>query len=32
MTEPLLEVRDLRVVFQTEEGLLTAVDDVAFTL
>ena len=32
MTEPLLEVRDLRVGFQTEEGLLTAVDDVAFTL
>jgi oligopeptide/dipeptide ABC transporter ATP-binding protein len=32
MTEPLLKVRDLRVGFQTEQGLLTAVDDVAFTL
>jgi oligopeptide/dipeptide ABC transporter ATP-binding protein len=32
MTEPLLEVRDLRVGFQTEQGLLTAVDDVDFTL
>ena len=32
MTKPLLEVRNLRVGFQTEQGLLTAVDDVAFTL
>jgi len=32
MTETLLEVRDLRVGFQTEQGLLTAVDDVDFIL
>ena len=32
MNEPLLEVRDLRVGFQTEQGLLTAVDEVSFTL
>lgn len=32
MPGPLLEVRDLRVGFQTEQGLLTAVDDVDFTL
>jgi len=32
MTDTLLEVRDLRVGFQTEQGLLTAVDDVDFTL
>jgi oligopeptide/dipeptide ABC transporter ATP-binding protein len=28
----LLEIRDLRVAFQTEQGLLTAVDEVDFTL
>jgi ABC-type dipeptide/oligopeptide/nickel transport system ATPase component len=32
MATPLLEVRDLRVGFQTDHGLLTAVDDVDFTL
>jgi len=32
MNEPLLEVRDLRVGFQTDHGLLVAVDDVDFTL
>ena len=32
MPSPLLEVRDLRVGFQTDHGLLTAVDDVDFTL
>ncbi len=32
MTETLLEVRDLRVGFQTERGLLTAVDEVDFIL
>ncbi|MBE7493755.1 MAG: ATP-binding cassette domain-containing protein [Verrucomicrobiaceae bacterium] len=32
MAGPILEVRDLRVGFQTEQGLLTAVDDVDFTL
>jgi peptide/nickel transport system ATP-binding protein len=31
-TSALLEVRDLRVAFQTEQGLLTAVDEVGFTL
>ncbi|MCB1203027.1 MAG: ABC transporter ATP-binding protein, partial [Verrucomicrobiae bacterium] len=32
MNEPLLEVRDLRVGFQTDHGLLVAVDDVDFSL
>jgi oligopeptide/dipeptide ABC transporter ATP-binding protein len=32
MNEPLLEVRDLRVGFQTDQGLLVAVDDVDLTL
>ncbi len=32
MKKRLLEVRNLRVGFQTEQGLLTAVDDVDFTL
>ncbi len=32
MAGPLLHVRNLRVGFQTEQGLLTAVDDVDFTL
>ena len=32
MANPLLEVRNLRVGFQTDNGLLTAVDDVDFTL
>ena len=32
MAAPLLEVRNLRVGFQTDDGLLTAVDDVSFTL
>ncbi len=32
MATPLLEVRNLRVGFQTDNGLLTAVDDVDFTL
>ena len=32
MAAPLLEVRNLRVGFQTDNGLLTAVDDVDFTL
>jgi oligopeptide/dipeptide ABC transporter ATP-binding protein len=32
MTAPLLEVRDLRVGFQTDHGLLVAVDEVDFTL
>ena len=27
---PLLEVRDLRIEFETEEGLITAVDGVSF--
>jgi peptide/nickel transport system ATP-binding protein len=31
-TEPLLQVRDLRVGFNTERGLLTAVDGVSFDL
>jgi peptide/nickel transport system ATP-binding protein len=30
--EPLLQVRDLQVAFQTEQGLLTAVDQVSFDL
>ena len=29
---PLLEVRDLRAGFQTDQGLLTAVDEVSFVL
>lgn len=32
MTEPLLSVRNLRVGFQTDDGLLTAVDDVSFSI
>lgn len=32
MNEPLLEIRDLRVGFQTDHGLLVAVDDVDLTL
>ena len=32
MSEPLLEVRDLRVHFPTEDGLVKAVDGVTFTL
>ncbi len=32
MSEPLLEVRGLRVGFRTEKGLLVAVDDVGFSL
>ncbi len=32
MSEPLLDVRGLGVGFQTDDGLLTAVDDVSFSL
>ncbi len=32
MSEPLLDVRDLRVHFPTEEGLVRAVDGLSFTL
>ncbi len=32
MSAPLLQVRNLRVGFQADEGMLTAVDDVSFTL
>lgn len=32
MTAPLLEVRDLRVVFPTDDGPLVAVEDLSFTL
>ncbi|HZD17436.1 MAG TPA: ABC transporter ATP-binding protein [Actinomycetota bacterium] len=32
MTEPLLEVRDLRVHFPTDDGLVKAVDGISFTL
>ena len=32
MTEPVLEVRNLRVGFRTEHGIVRAVDDVSFTV
>jgi oligopeptide/dipeptide ABC transporter ATP-binding protein len=32
MAAPLLQVRNLRVGFQADDGMLTAVDDVSFTL
>ena len=32
MAAPLLQVRNLRVGFQSDDGLLTAVDDVSFSL
>jgi len=32
MADPLLHVRNLRVGFQTDQGLLTAVDDVSFSI
>ena len=32
MADPLLNVRNLRVGFQTDQGLLTAVDDVSFSI
>ena len=32
MNSPLLEVVDLRVRFETENGLVTAVDGVSFTV
>ena len=31
-TEPLLDVRDLRVSFRTRTGLVTAVDGISFTV
>ena len=32
MADPLLSVRNLRVGFQTDDGMLTAVDDVSFSI